>query len=70
MRIGRGGRAVATLLAALALAGCAAGGSAGSGNTTAGVQPANPFYGVPASMMRPDGTMSNGLLPINPDDQS
>lgn len=29
-----------------------------------------PFYNVPPELMRPDGTMINGLLPMNPDDQS
>jgi hypothetical protein len=26
----------------------------------------SPSFGVPASMMRPDGTMINGLLPARP----
>jgi hypothetical protein len=66
MRIGRDGVRVLALLAAALVAGCATGGR----QAMSGAQPASPFYGVPASMMNPDGTMSNGLTPINPDDQS
>ena len=52
------------------LAGCASGGGAPAAGPVAGARPLGPFYGVPQDMLRPDGTMINGLLPINPDDQS
>jgi hypothetical protein len=29
----------------------------------------SPLYDVTPEMLRPDGTMTNGLLPINPNDQ-
>jgi hypothetical protein len=36
----------------------------------AGASQLSPLYDVPPDLMRPDGTMINGLQPINPDDQS
>ena len=30
----------------------------------------SPLYNVTPDMMRPDGLMRNGLLPMNPNDQS
>ncbi len=71
MRIDRTGWPVLALFAGLtAVAGCAAGTPSPEGNAVAGTRPLGPFYGVPQDMVRPDGTMLNGLLPINPDDQS
>ncbi|HET9018242.1 MAG TPA: hypothetical protein VFN46_01585 [Acetobacteraceae bacterium] len=63
-------RVLALFATALAIAGCAAGGASPGDNTLAGARPLGPFYGVPADMLRPDGTMINGLLPIDPNDQS
>jgi hypothetical protein len=40
----------------------------GDGYATANRQ-LSPLYDVTPEMLRPDGTMTNGLLPINPNDQ-
>ena len=71
MPIGRTcARVLGVFVAAGVLAGCASGGGAPAAGPVAGARPLGPFYGVPQDMLRPDGTMINGLLPINPDDQS
>ena len=63
-------RVLGVFVTAGVLAGCAAGAAPPAAGTLAGARPLGPFYGVPQDMLRPDGTMINGLLPINPDDQS
>ena len=71
MRIGgTGWRALAVYATVLAVAGCAESAPPPAGSPLAGARPLGPFYGVPADMLRPDGTMINGLLPIDPNDQS
>ncbi len=77
MRIGQTCARVLTLFAAAGfVAGCAAsagpvtGASAAAGGPAAAARPLGPLYNVPPDMLRPDGTMVNGLLPMNPDDQS
>ena len=69
-RSGSVARVLALFATALAMAGCAAGATPAGSSTLAGARPLGPFYGVPADMLRPDGTMINGLLPIDPNDQS
>ncbi len=63
-------RLLGVFVAAGVLAGCASGGGTPTDSAVAGARPLGGFYNVPSDMLRPDGTMINGLLPINPDDQS
>ena len=40
-----------------------------SGEPNPNSAPLSPLYNIPPDMIRPDGTMINGLLPINPNYQ-
>ena len=58
-------------LASIALAGTLAGAlgacvAGPAGTSGAGGPPLSPMYDVPPNLLRPDGTMINGLEPIDP----
>ena len=58
----------AATIALVALAGCSSAAPAPGG--TAASTPLSPLYNVTPAMQRPDGTLLNGLMPEDPNDQS
>ncbi len=59
------------LLGTLGIVACTGSpGQDASGNVAGGPPVLSPLYDVTPDMLRPDGTMRNGLLPMNPNDQS